>query len=59
MNNIKIAGILFQQGEDDYSLWEGFYLNEDEQQTIMEILEKHDHEGGSVSGTYNQIIVEG
>ena len=58
MNNIRIAGILFQHGTDDYDLWEGFDLTEAEENAIMEILSKHDTEGCSVRGTYNQIIVE-
>ena len=56
--NIRIASILFQHGTDDYDLWEGFSLTEEEENAIMEILDKHDTEGCSVRGTYNQIIVE-
>ena len=58
MNNFRIAGILFQHGTDDYDLWEGFALTEAEENAIMEILSKHDTEGCSVRGAYNQIIVE-
>jgi hypothetical protein len=58
MNNFRIAGILFQHGEDDYDLWEEFNLTEEEEGVIMAILEKHVTEGCSVRGTYNQIIVE-
>lgn len=55
---IRIAGILWQHGDDDYALWEGFNLTEEEENAIAEILFKHDTEGCSVRGTYNQIIVE-
>ena len=58
MNNVRISGILFQHGTDDYDLWEGFALTKDEENEIMAILEKHDTEGCSVRGAYNQIIVE-
>ena len=55
---IKISGILFQHGNDDYELCEGFNLTESEEQAIWEILSRHDAEGCSVRGSYNQIIVE-
>ena len=58
MKDFRIAGILFQHGTDDYDLWEGFDLTEAEANAIMEILAKHDTEGCSVRGAYNQIIVE-
>lgn len=58
MKDFRIAGILFQHGIDDYDLWEGFALTEEEENAIMAILEKHDTEGCSVRGAYNQIIVE-
>lgn len=56
MNNIKIVGILFQHGTDDFSLWEGFALTEEEVKTIMAIVEKHDTEGFSVRGTYKEVF---
>lgn len=55
---IKISGILFQHGNDNYELWEGFNLTESEEEAIWEILSRHDAEGCSVRGSYNQIIVE-
>lgn len=55
---IRIAGILWQHGDDDYALWEGFSLTEEEEEIIANILFKHDTEGSSVRGAYNQIIVE-
>ena len=58
MKNIKLAGVLFQYGEDDYDLWEGFSLTDEEENAIMAILNNHNAEGGSVRGTYNQIIKE-
>lgn len=58
MNDIKISGILLQHGDDDYALWEGFSLTEAEENAIWEILSKHDAEGCSVRGAYNQLIVE-
>jgi hypothetical protein len=55
---IQTVGILFQHGNDDYALWEGFNLTEAEEEAIWAILSKHDTEGCSVRGSYNQIIVE-
>jgi hypothetical protein len=59
MYEIRIAGILWQHGDDDYALWEGFNLTKEEEEIIASILFKHDTEGYSVRGDYNQIIVEG
>ena len=58
MNKVRIVGVLFQHGDDDYDLWEGFNLTEEEEEAIWAILSKHDTEGCSVRGRYNQIIVE-
>lgn len=59
MSDVRVAGVLFQHGDDDYALWEGFDLTEEEEDIISSILFKHDAEGCSVRGAYNQIIVEG
>ena len=58
MSEVRIAGVLFRHGDDDYALWEGFNLTEEEEEIIANILFKHDTEGCSVRGAYNQIIVE-
>ena len=58
MNEVRMAGVLFQHGDDDYALWEGFSLTKEEEEIIAGILFKHDTEGCSVRGAYNQIIVE-
>ena len=58
MNEIRIAGILWQHGDNDYALWEGFNLTEEEEEIIANILFRHNTEGCSVCGAYNQIIVE-
>lgn len=56
--HIRISGILFEHGKDDYELCEGFYLTETEENAIMEILTKHDTEGCSVRGTRKEIAEE-
>ena len=43
-DKIRISGIIFEHGKDDYGLWEGFNLTEDEENQIMEILMNHDTE---------------
>lgn len=58
MDEVRIAGILWQHGDDNYTLWEGFSLTKEEEETITNILFKHDTEGCSVCGTYDQIIVK-
>lgn len=58
MNKIKITGILFEHGDDDYSLWEGFTLTKEDEDAIAKIISKYDTQGCSVRGTYNQIIKE-
>lgn len=57
-DKIKISGIIFEHGKNDYGLWEGFYLTEDEENQIMEILIKHNTEGCSVRGTQKEIAEE-
>lgn len=58
MNDVRLVGVLFQHGDNDYALWEGFNLTAEEEKIIADILFKHDIEGYSVRGSYNQIIVE-
>ena len=62
MNNdsdiIKITGIIIKHGKNDYGLWEGFNLSEEDQNTIQQILMKYDTEGYSVRGTREEIARE-
>ena len=57
-DQIRISGIVFEHGKDDYGFWEGFNLTEDEEDQIMEILMRHDTEGCSIRGTRKDIIKE-
>lgn len=57
-NEVRISGIVFKHGNDDYSVWEGFYLTEEEEDAIHQILMKHETEGCSVRGTRKQIAEE-
>ena len=57
-DKIRISGIIFEHGKDDYGLWEGFNLTEDEENQIMEILMNHDTEGCSIRGTRKEIAEE-
>ena len=57
-DKIRISGIIFEYGKDDYGLWEGFNLTEDEENQIMEILMNHDTEGFSIRGTRKEIVEE-
>ena len=55
---IRISGIVLEHGNDDYEYWEGFYLTEDEENIINEILSKHDMEGCSIRGSRKGIVEE-
>ena len=57
-DKIRISGIIFEHGKDDYGLLEGFNLTEDEENQIMEILINHDTEGCSIRGTRKEIAEE-
>ena len=47
----RIVGIVIEHGSNDFGYWEGFYLTEDEENAIWDILRKHDTEGCSIRGT--------
>ena len=57
-NEIRISGIIFEHGADDYGLWEGFVLSKEDENAIWEILQKYDTEGCSVRGTRKEIADE-
>lgn len=50
-----LHAIIFHEGDNDYSYWDGFNLTEEEKNTISEILERHNHEGFSVRGSWQEI----
>ena len=52
-----VCGILCKHNDGTYSLWQGNLTN-DEIQTIQGILNKHEVDGYSVRGKYNEIIKE-
>lgn len=58
MNDVKIDGIIFKRGEDDYGLCEGFCLSEEDENAIQQILSKYEAEGSTVRGTRKQIAEE-
>lgn len=58
MNDTRISGIIFEHGKDDFGLWEGFVLSEEDENTIWKILSKYDTEGCSVRGTRKEIAEE-
>lgn len=55
---VRISGIIFEHGNDDYGLWEGFSLTEEEENAIWKILAMHDTEGCSLRGTRKEIAKE-
>lgn len=57
-DKVKISGIVFEHGNDDFAFWEGFSLTEEEENQIVEILMKHDTEGYSIKGTRKDIVNE-
>ena len=54
----RIVGIVMEHGDNDFGYWEGFYLTEDEENAIQNILNKHDTEGCSLRGTRKEIAEE-
>ena len=54
----RIAGIVIEHGNNNFGYWEGFYLTEDEENVIWDILRKHDTEGCSIRGTRKEIAEE-
>lgn len=57
-NTTRIDGILFEHGKDDFGLWEGFDLSEEDENAIWKILQKYDTRGCSVRGTRREIAKE-
>ena len=55
---VRISGIIFEHGNDDYGLWEGFSLTEEDENAIWKILATHDTEGCSLRGTRKEIAKE-
>ena len=55
---VRISGIIFEHGNDDYGLWEGFSLAEEDENAIWKILAMHDTEGCSLRGTRKEIAKE-
>ena len=58
ISDTKIGGIIFEHGNDDYGLWEGFCLSEEDENAIYAILSKYDMQGCSVRGTRKDIAEE-
>lgn len=58
MANTRISGIIFEHGANDFGLWEGFNLLEEDEKAIWKILSKYDTEGCSVRGTRKEIAEE-
>ena len=57
-DGIRISGIIFEHGVDDYGLWEGFVLSEKDEIAIWKILQKYDTDGYSVRGSRADIADE-
>lgn len=57
-DKVRISGIIFEHGNDDYGFWEGFSLTEAEENAIWQILMNHDTEGCSIRGTRKDIAEE-
>lgn len=57
-DEIRIAGIIFEHGKNDYGLWEGFNLSKEDENAIQQILMKYDTEGCSTRGTMKEISME-
>lgn len=58
ININRIAGIVIKHGDNDFGYWDGFYLTEEEENKIWNILSNHDTEGCSIRGTRKEIAEE-
>ena len=56
MTGVRICGIMSEYGNNDFGYWDGFQLTYEEELAIWQILSKHDTEGSSVRGTWNDVI---
>ena len=54
----RIVGIVMGHGDNDFGYREGFYLTEEEENVVWNILNKHDTEGCSLRGTRKEIAEE-
>ena len=54
----RIAGIVIEHGDNDFGYLEGFYLTEEEENAIWDILSNHDTEGCSLRGTLKEVAEE-
>lgn len=54
----RIIGIVMEHGDNDFGYWEGFYLTEEEENVVWNILNKYDTEGCSLRGTRKEIAEE-
>lgn len=55
---IRIKGIIYEHGPNDFGVWTDFYLTEEEKEIIENILMRHDVEGCSVRGTREELAEE-
>lgn len=53
--DVRIIGIMSEYDDGTVGYWDGFYLTEEEQNAILDILSKHDTEGCSVRGNLEEI----
>lgn len=58
METTRIYAIIFEHGENDYGIWEGFSLSEEDENIIYSILSKYDTQGCSLRGTRKEIAKE-
>lgn len=54
----RICAIIFEHGENDYGIWEGFCLSEEDENRISEILMKYDTQGCALRGTRREVANE-
>ena len=54
----RIIGIVMEHGDNDFGYWEGFYLTEEEENVVWNIINKYYTEGYSLRGTRKEIAEE-
>ena len=55
-DRINLIGFVYEHSDEDWSLWLTDSISEEDQNAIMEILDKYYGEGSSVRNVYDDLI---
>ena len=52
----KLVGFVFEEGDEDWSLWLNDGLSKEDNDAITAILRKYEHDGYSVRNVYDELV---